>query len=46
LKWEKYSSQAEWESIYADILIADNGAALLPIKLNPESGEAFIRNNL
>ncbi|SEA27374.1 succinate-semialdehyde dehydrogenase / glutarate-semialdehyde dehydrogenase [Flavobacterium gillisiae] len=48
LEMGKILSQAEWEvNLSADILdyYADNGAAFLADKkLNPESGEAFIRN--
>lgn len=49
LEMGKIIAQAEWEvDLSADILdyYADNGAAFLADKkLNPESGEAFIRNS-
>lgn len=49
LEMGKLIAQAEWEiDLSADILdyYADNGAAFLADKkLNPESGEAFVRNS-
>jgi succinate-semialdehyde dehydrogenase/glutarate-semialdehyde dehydrogenase len=49
LEMGKMIAQAEWEiDLSADILdyYADNGAAFLADKkLNPESGEAFVRNS-
>jgi hypothetical protein len=47
LKWEKILTTSRMGVIMLTYLIADNGAASLPMpKLNPESGEAFIRTHL